>query len=57
MTAVGFLLRSNAVQNPKRYPEMTIRILENIRTVNRSIDSYLKQLYKKRYSNVRPFMF
>jgi hypothetical protein len=30
MTAVRFLLRSNAVQNLKRYPE-TIRILENIK--------------------------
>jgi hypothetical protein len=51
------LLRSNAVQNLKIGPEMTIRILENIRTVNRSIDSYLKQLYKKNVQQCKVFMF
>jgi hypothetical protein len=27
-------------QNLKRYPEMTIKLLENIRTVNQNPDSY-----------------
>jgi hypothetical protein len=39
-------LRSNAVRNLKIGPEMTIRILKNIRTVNHSTDDYRNSFIK-----------